>query len=156
MARLGRARHDAARFGSATQQPSVQPEPGAFFMAQATLMPRHRPPPEIWQVLRWQVWRRDRGLCQGPYCGGQPPLPLDGCQVDHRRSGKLAGNALANLRVLCRRCHTLRLDARHRGMVAGALKAGLIPPDWRRFVWAEDLWPDEQTIAENQRWLARS
>jgi hypothetical protein len=115
-------------------------------------MPRHRPPREIWKDLRRQVWERDRGYCQGPYCQGKPPLSLTECHIDHIRSGKLASNALTNLRVLCRRCHVLREDERHRGMIAAALKAGIIPPDWRRYVWDEDSWPAEETIRAMQGW----
>lgn len=43
--------------------------------------------------------------------------------------------AMNNLRTLCRRCHVLRSDRRHRGMIAGALRDGIIPADWRREVW---------------------
>lgn len=62
-------------------------------------------------------------------------LPLNKCHIDHIKSGKLGSNKLKNLRVLCRRCHTLRADNRHRGMIASALRAGVIPPDWRSLVW---------------------
>lgn len=55
--------------------------------------------------------------------------------IDHIRSGKLGTNEISNLRTLCRRCHVLRADMRHRGMIAGALRDGLIPPDWRSLVW---------------------
>jgi hypothetical protein len=50
-------------------------------------------------------------------------------------SGKLGSNVDENLRVLCRRCHVLRADRRHQGMISAALRAGIIPPDWRRWVW---------------------
>jgi len=40
-----------------------------------------------------------------------------------------------SLRTLCRRCHVLRKDMRHRGMIASALRDGIIPPDWRGLVW---------------------
>ncbi|MCL4299468.1 MAG: HNH endonuclease [Anaerolineae bacterium] len=117
-------------------------------------MPRHRPPREVWLALRRQVWLRDGGYCQGPYCQGKPPLPLNRCQIDHIQSGKGAGNALSNLRVLCRSCHALRTDPRHRGLIGAALKARLIPSDWRRFVWDNDDWPSEMTIQNLLAWEA--
>ena len=100
-------------------------------------MPRKRPPHAVWQVTRERIWRRDQGRCQGPYCRDRPPwsLPLRQAHVDHIRSGKLGSNADSNLRLLCRRCHVLRADHRHRGMIAAALRDGIIPPDWRKLVW---------------------
>lgn len=100
-------------------------------------MPKKRQPREIWQETRRLVWERDRGRCQGPYCADLPDwsLALDECHIDHIVSGKLGGNELSNLRVLCRRCHVLRLDKRHRGMIAGALRDGVIPADWRSLTW---------------------
>lgn len=62
---------------------------------------------------------------------------LNACHVDHVVSGKLGTNALSNLRVLCRRCHVLRADFRHSGMRANALRDGIIPYNWRDFVWEE-------------------
>jgi hypothetical protein len=47
----------------------------------------------------------------------------------------LANNKFSNLRTLCRRCHVLRADMRHRGMVAAALRDGIIPWNWRELVW---------------------
>lgn len=100
-------------------------------------MPKKRPPKEVWGQIRETIWRRDKGRCQGPYCREQPEwsLPLERCQIDHIKSGKLADNSLKNLRTLCRRCHVLRLDHRHRGMIAAALRDGLIPANWRELVW---------------------
>lgn len=118
-------------------------------------MPKHRPPREVWADLRRQVWERDGGYCQGPYCRGKPPLSLMKCQIDHIHSGRLADNSLRNLRVLCRRCHALRADPRHRGLIAGALRDGLIPPDWRRFVWDNDHWPNEATVELMRVWEER-
>ena len=116
-------------------------------------MPKRRLPYELWQEVRRRVWQRDGGLCQGPYCRDRPPLPLDGCHIDHLRSGKLAGNELTNLRVLCPACHALRLDPRHRGLIGKALQKGLIPPDWRRFTWDKGhFWPEEETIDEFIKW----
>ncbi len=96
-----------------------------------------RQPKEIWQITRARIWERDKGRCQGPYCidAAEWSLPLDRCHIDHVTSGRLASNGDHNLRVLCRRCHVLRLDARHRGMIARALADGLIPANWRELVW---------------------
>jgi 5-methylcytosine-specific restriction endonuclease McrA len=96
-------------------------------------MPRRRPPRELWQTIRRQVWERDQGLCQYPY--GTHPVSLDACHIDHIVSGKRGSNDMSNLRVLCRYHHVLRADHRHRGMIAKALADGLIPPSWRELVW---------------------
>ncbi len=100
-------------------------------------MPRRRQPQEIWRETRRRIWQRDQGHCQGPYCQGRPAwsLPLREAHIDHIRSGKLGSNADRNLRTLCRRCHVLRADIRHRGMTAQALANGVIPPNWRKLVW---------------------
>lgn len=100
-------------------------------------MPKHRPPKEVWGKQRLDTWRRDKGRCQGPYCKDKPEwsLSLEECHIDHIRSGKLGTNSIKNLRVLCYRCHVLRADNRHRGMIANALKLGIIPPNWRELVW---------------------
>lgn len=94
-------------------------------------MPRKRPPKEVWGELRRIVWERDGKFCVR--CGVD--LSLEECHIDHIRSGKLANNDLSNLRTLCRRCHVLRADPRHRGMIAKALKDGVIPWNWRELVW---------------------
>lgn len=100
-------------------------------------MPRKRQPKEIWDATRKKIWLRDKGRCQSPYCTDKPEwsLPLNECHIDHIHSGKLGTNETTNLRVLCRRCHVLRIDARHRGMIAKALKDGIIPPNWRELLW---------------------
>lgn len=100
-------------------------------------MPKSRQPQEVWDVTRKTVWLRDKGRCQGPYCKDTLDwsLKLEVCHIDHIQSGKLATNELSNLRVLCRRCHVLRADKRHRGMIANALEDGIIPPNWRKLVW---------------------
>lgn len=101
-------------------------------------MPKKRPPKEVWcESIRPAVYKRDRGRCQGPYCKdkGDWSVSLETCHIDHVRSGKFGTNAMSNLRVLCRRCHVLRADMRHRGMVSRALEDGIIPPDWRKLVW---------------------
>ena len=100
-------------------------------------MPRRRPPHDIWQATRQRIWQRDLGRCLGPYCQGKPAwsLPIRQAHIDHICSGKLGSNADSNLRTLCRRCHVLRADHRHRGMTAQALADGIIPPNWRELVW---------------------
>ena len=94
-------------------------------------MPKKRQSREIWTVTRARIWARDKGVCA--HCG--TPHALEVCHIDHIRSGKLGTNEDTNLRVLCRRCHVLRADFRHRGMIASALRDGIIPPDWRSLVW---------------------
>ena len=94
-------------------------------------MPKSRQPREIWRETRKRIWKRDGGRCQ--HCGAL--VALNECHIDHIKSGKLAGNEDSNLRVLCRRCHVLRIDKRHRGMTAGALRDGIVPPNWRELVW---------------------
>jgi 5-methylcytosine-specific restriction endonuclease McrA len=98
---------------------------------------RRRPPREVWRELwRLPVWQRDGGRCQGPYCTRAPPLLLEECHVDHVIPLSKGGRTfLGNLRILCRRCHVLRADNSHRGMIAKALADGIIPHDWRRLVW---------------------
>ena len=100
-------------------------------------MPKRRQLREIRNAKRERVWLRDKGRCQGPYCQDKEAwsLPLNQCHIDHIHSGKLAGNEDANLRVLCRRCHVLRIDSRHRGMTAQAIEDGTIPPNWRELLW---------------------
>ena len=105
-------------------------------------MPRKRQPKEIWFETRRKVWERDGGQCQSPLqppiCQGKPHIALEACHIDHIKSGKLAGNEMSNLRVLCRACHVLRVDKRHRGMIANALRDGIIPPNWRELVWDDE------------------
>jgi len=96
-------------------------------------MPKTRLNREVWNLKRRQAWDRDKGICQ--HCGAF--VPFNEFHCDHIRSGKLAGNELSNLRVLCRRCHVLRADMRHRGMIAKALDDGIIPPNWRELVWED-------------------
>lgn len=97
-------------------------------------MPKSRLPAEIWFALRAEVWARDGGRCT--HCGAA--VSLRACHIDHKESGKRAGNKPAELRTLCRRCHVLRADVRHRGMIGEALRDGIIPPDWRSLVWSDD------------------
>lgn len=102
-------------------------------------MPKSRQPHEIWQETRKRIWERDNHCCQSPLqppiCQGKPSISLEKCHIDHIRSGKLADNRDENLRTLCPVCHVLRADKRHRGMIANALKKGLIPPNWRELTW---------------------
>src|SRR5689334_1501002 len=98
-------------------------------------MPKHRTPREIWEEqLRPKVLQRDGGQCRR--C--KTALTLATAHIDHIRSGKLAGSEMANLRTLCRRCHVLRADKRHRGMIASALRDGIIPTNWRELVWEDE------------------
>ena len=97
------------------------------------MTPKHRLPKEVWYKKREEIWERDERRCVR--C--KEPVELEKCHIDHIKSGKLAGNEKANLRTLCRRCHVLRADKRHRGMIAKALKDGIIPPNWRELVWDE-------------------
>lgn len=100
-------------------------------------MPRTRQDKETWAETRRKVWLRDMGKCQGPYCKDTEPwsLSLEVCHIDHIKSGKNGTNHADNLRVLCRRCHVLRADFRHRGMMAHAIRDGIVPPNWRELVW---------------------
>jgi 5-methylcytosine-specific restriction protein A len=94
-------------------------------------VPKKRPPREVWLSLRRIAWARDGKRCVRCLRS----LGLTECHTDHVVSGKRGTNKLSNLRTLCRRCHVLRACNRHRGMIASALAAGLIPPDWRGLVW---------------------
>ncbi|MBX0330481.1 HNH endonuclease [Oscillochloris sp. ZM17-4] len=97
---------------------------------------RRRLPPAIWAKRRQETWRRDEGRCCGPYCGDAPALPLEVAHIDHIVPLSKGGtNDMANLRTLCRRCHVLRADIAHQGMIAAALRDGIIPADWRPLVW---------------------
>ena len=96
-------------------------------------MPKKRQPKEIWRETRRRVLERDGYKCVRLSCG--VPLTERTAHIDHIKSGKLGTNEMSNLRSLCRRCHVLREDPRHRGMIANALRDGLIPPNWRELVW---------------------
>ena len=97
-------------------------------------MPRKRLPKELWDEKRTVIWNRDGRMCVR--C--RKPQRLNECHIDHIKSGKRGTNECVNLRTLCRRCHVLRADFRHRGMIAKALADGIIPFNWREFVW-DDL-----------------
>ena len=96
-------------------------------------MPKKRLPNELWNEVRKVVWKRDGGRCVK--CDIK--LGLNACHIDHIKSGKTATNSINNLRTLCRRCHVLRDDKRHRGMISKALKDGIIPPNWRELTWQD-------------------
>jgi len=95
-------------------------------------MPKIRVPRETWyKNIRPIIWKRDNKKCVR--C--QKLLSLEECHIDHKISGKAADNKLSNLRTLCRRCHVLRDDINHSGMIAKALNDGIIPSDWRKYTW---------------------
>jgi 5-methylcytosine-specific restriction enzyme A len=95
-------------------------------------VPWKRSPGEVWKVnLRPAVWNRDGRRCVR--CAKE--LTLTEAHIDHVQSGKRGTNKLSNLRTLCRRCHVLRADLRHRGLIAKALADGIIPANWRELVW---------------------
>src|SRR5690349_4498358 len=84
-------------------------------------MPKSRQPPEIWNRTRQRIWTRDGKKCVR--CGVR--LLLRDCHIDHLESGKKGTNQDCSFQTLCRRCHALRLDFRHRGMTHRALRDGL-------------------------------
>lgn len=93
---------------------------------------------DTWAGTRRRIWQRDQQRCQGPYCTDKPPrsLPLEQAHIDHiLELSKGGDNSDANLRTLCRRCHCLRANITHQGMIAAALREGIIPPNWRQYVW---------------------
>ena len=97
-----------------------------------------RQPPALWGETRKQIWQRDQGRCQGPYCQHQLPnsLSLKNAHIDHiLEVSKGGSDADSNLRTLCRRCHCLRASIAHQGMISAALREGVIPPNWRTLVW---------------------
>jgi 5-methylcytosine-specific restriction protein A len=94
-------------------------------------MPKSRPPREVWSAIRLFVWTRDGKAC----IRCKKNVDLNRCHIDHILSGKTASNRFSNLRTLCRSCHVLRADNRHRGMIAKALADGIIPYNWRELVW---------------------
>ena len=95
-------------------------------------MPKKRTPHEIWfKSVRPNVWLRDEKKCV--HCTAD--VTLRKAHIDHIVSGKNGTNDMRNLRTLCRRCHVLRADFRHRGMIASALRDGIIPPNWRELIW---------------------
>ncbi|BAY37665.1 HNH endonuclease [Nostoc sp. NIES-2111] len=104
-----------------------------------------RQPPEQWELTRQRIYQRDRGLCQSPIdappkihglCMGE--IKLEVAHIDHIRPLSSGGsNHASNLRTLCPVCHALRLDRKHDGMRNRLVKQGLIPVNWKQFVWHE-------------------
>jgi 5-methylcytosine-specific restriction endonuclease McrA len=91
-----------------------------------------RPKKKDWIKLRGEVWLRDGKKCI--HC--HKVVSLRRCHIDHIKPVSRGGNNRKdNLRTLCRYCHVLRFDNRHRGMIAKALQDGVIPPNWRELVW---------------------
>lgn len=91
-----------------------------------------RQPRDVWfENSRPKVFERDGGKCVKCHLS----LTLKTCHIDHIQSGRFGSNHISNLRTLCRRCHVLRADMRHQGMIAKALKDEIIPPGWRELVW---------------------
>ena len=98
-------------------------------------MPKKRTPHETWRInIRPLVWNRDNKRCVR--C--KKAVLLNECHIDHIVSGLCGDNRILNLRTLCRQCHVLRANPSHRGMVAKALKDGVITANWRQYVWEEE------------------
>jgi 5-methylcytosine-specific restriction endonuclease McrA len=93
-----------------------------------------RQPRQVWRETRRRVLTRDSFKCVR--CAID--LTEQTAHIDHIQSGRRGTNHLSNLRALCPRCHVLRSDPRHRGMIAKALREGLIPSNWRELVWDEE------------------
>lgn len=99
-------------------------------------MPKRRQPFEISRATHTRIWVRDGAHCVRCNVEDIPNVwPSNRVHADHIISGMLGTNADSNLRTLCKYHHTLRDDMRHRGMIAGALRTGLIPPNWRELLW---------------------
>lgn len=101
---------------------------------------RRRQPLPQWRNTRVRIWQRDQGKCQGQHCQHTPlgSLPLDQAHIDHiLEVCKGGSNEDSNLRTLCRRCHVLRANHTHQGMIAAALRDGIIPANWREWVWED-------------------
>lgn len=94
-------------------------------------MPKKRQPVKIWQETRLKVLMRDGFKCVRCTIA----VSISTAHIDHIISGKRGSNHISNLRSLCRQCHVLRADHRHQGMIAGALKDGVISDNWRELVW---------------------
>ncbi len=96
---------------------------------------------DIWRKTRKRIWERDERKCVR--CGIEVVLSRKEARltkkavanIDHIIRVKKGGNKDENLRTLCKRCHVLRKDFGHRGMIAKALKESIIGPGWREEVW---------------------
>jgi 5-methylcytosine-specific restriction protein A len=99
-------------------------------------MPKTHQPREIRAITRQRIWWRDGAHClRCNALGIANVFPLNRVHIDHIQSGKRGTNADSNQRTLCVMHHILRLDMRHRGMIGGALRSGLIPINWREHLW---------------------
>jgi len=98
-----------------------------------------------WRDNRAKVWKRDQGACQSP--GSAAPklnglcllqVALNECHIDHIRPLSSGGsNHHSNLRVLCPVCHALRSDEKHSGMRTDLVSKGVLPIDWKVYIWDE-------------------
>ncbi|MBD2492429.1 HNH endonuclease [Aulosira sp. FACHB-615] len=96
-----------------------------------------------WKTTRQRIYTRDEGLCQSPDAKApkanglcQRQVSLNTAHIDHIRPLSSGGsNHASNLRTLCPVCHALRLDRQHNGMKNSLVKKGLIPVNWKQFVW---------------------
>lgn len=123
-ARSGRARRGLACCGMAWRGTARQGKLN---------MPKKRQQNEMWDATRLRVMERDAYRCVR--CGGC--VGIETAHIDHivPISHPKGTNEMGNLRTLCRRCHVLRADNKHRGMIASALRDGIIPSDWRGLIW---------------------
>lgn len=94
-------------------------------------MPKKRQPREVWQKTRLRILNRDGYQCVRCTI----VVTVSTAHIDHIVSGKHGKNTDDNLRTLCRRCHVLRIDFRHRGMIAKALADEIIPANYRELMW---------------------
>ena len=70
-----------------------------------------------------------------PYPYGRRLVALAEAHIDHIVSGKRGSNKLSDLRTFCRMRHLLCADGPHRGMIARALRAGVIRANRWDMVW---------------------
>ena len=102
-----------------------------------------RQEPELWAISRNRVWLRDQGRCQSPAEGAPKQnnlcyqfVALENCHIDHIRPLSSGGsNHARNLRTLCPACHALREDKKHQGMVLGMVRKGILPINWKQYIW---------------------
>jgi len=92
-------------------------------------MRNRQPPSAVWTDRGRTAWERDGRQCVR--C--EAFLSFKDSRTD--RVDPSGSYGLGNLRTLCRRCYTLRVANVGKGLAAGALRDGIIPPDWRGLVW---------------------